>query len=308
MTGLRAADRRVVVSIPQFKCKAHVRQAVDSLLQQTHRNLTVVVANDGDTDPPWEELASIHDVRLVRFELKRNRGPYFATSVVLHAADAPYLLIQDADDWSDPRRVSLLLAAVERDRSDFAVSAQSLYAQSGASLHLSDVRWVESSTAPVPPGRFIVNPCLTSEYRYRAPHHGLFRCHALRDVGAYYAGFRLSYDRLLTNLMLMTGRVSHVTVSLYCRLIRADSITHSPLTGWNSEMGRHEFEIGQTFYGPCFERYREYLGGRLSHTALLSFIRKTTEQHVTEAERSELHSEVQRLRALLVERQSIRGG
>ena len=164
------------------------------------------------------------------FELKRNRAPFFATSVVLHAANAPYLLIQDADDWSDPERVSLLLAALERDRSDFAVSAQSLYVQREGSLHLTGVRWSESSIAPSPPARFMVNPFLTSEYNYRAPHHGLFRSQALRDVGGYYAGFRLSYDRLLTNLMLMRGNVSHVPVSLYYRLIRAESITHSPGT------------------------------------------------------------------------------
>ncbi len=304
MTWPHAVDRRVVACIPHFKCKANIRQAVDSLLQQTHRNLTIVVANDGDRDPPWDELASIQDVRLVRFELKRNRGPFFATSVVLHAADAPYLLIQDADDWSDRRRVSLLLAALERDQSDLAVSAQSLYVQRGSSLHLSGVRWTEISMVPSPPDRFMVNPCLTSEYRYRAPHHGLFRSQALRDVGAYYSGFRLSYDRLLTNLMLMTGRVSHVPVPLYNRLIRVKSITHSASTSWKSEMGRREFEIGQRFYGLCFEQYLEYVAGRLSPTALLSFIRKTTQQHVKAAGRSEFHSEVQRLRALLVERQS----
>jgi glycosyltransferase involved in cell wall biosynthesis len=303
MTGARAVDRRVVACIPHFHCKAHIRRAVDSLLQQTHRDLTIVVANDGDRDPPWDELSSIQDLRLVRFEIKRNRGPFFATSVVLHATDAPYLLIQDADDWSDPQRVSLLLAALERDQSDFAVSTQYLYVQTGGCQHLSGVRWTESSMAPSP-DRFVVNPHLTSEYRYRAPHHGMFRSRALRDVGAYYAGFRLSYDRLLTNLMLMTARVSHVPVPLYYRLIRAESITHSPDTSWNSEMGRHEFEIGESVYGLCFEKYREYVAGRLSLTALLSFIRKTTKQHVVAADRSQLHSEVQRLKALLGERQT----
>jgi len=303
MTRTRAVDRRVVACIPHFQCKAHIRQAVDSLLQQTHRDLTIVVANDGDRDPPWDELASIRDLRLVRFELKQNHGPFFATSVVLHASAAPYLLIQDADDWSDPERVSLLLAALERDQSDFAVSAQCLYVESGGSRHLSGVRWTESSMASSPE-RFVVNPCLTSEYYYRVPHHGMFCSRALRNVSAYYAGLRLSYDRLLTNLMLMTGRVSHIPVPLYHRLIRAESITHSPGTRWNSEIGRHEFEIGRRFYGLCFEQYQEYVAGRLSSSALLSFIRKTAKRHVVAADRSELRSEVKRLKALLVEGQS----
>ncbi|MBZ5626936.1 MAG: glycosyltransferase [Acidobacteriia bacterium] len=54
MTWPREVDR-VVACIPHFKCKAHIRRAVESLLRQTHRNLTIVVANDGDADPPWIE-------------------------------------------------------------------------------------------------------------------------------------------------------------------------------------------------------------------------------------------------------------
>jgi glycosyltransferase involved in cell wall biosynthesis len=306
MTFPQAPDRRVVACVPHFSCKTYIRQAVDSLLQQTHRDLTVVVANDGDSDPPWGELESIHDARLVRFELKRNHGPFFATSVVLRSIDAPYLLIQDADDWSDHQRISLLLAALERDQSDFAVSTQSLYVQTEGALHLSGVRWTASSMDPSPAERFVVNPCLTPEYRYRAPHHGLFRSQALRDVGAYYAGFRLSYDRLLTNLMLMAGKVSHVPAPLYFRLIRAESITHSPTTSWNSEMGKHEFEIAQRFYGLCFEQYREHVAGRLSSDSLLSFMRETSKQHVVATDTAELDSEVERLRVLLVERRSNR--
>jgi hypothetical protein len=300
LTSNRPIDRRVIVCIPHFQCKEHIHKAVQSILEQTHRDLTVVVANDGDSDPPWNELSSIQDARLVRFDLKQNRGPYFATTVVLHASDAPYLLIQDADDWSDRQRVDLLLAALERDHSDFAVSAQTLFAQKESSLHPHSIRWTENSTAPAPQQRFVINPCLTDEYRYRAPHHGLFRSQALRDAGAYYAGFRLSYDRLITNLMLMTGRVSHVQESLYSRLIRTDSITHSPNTAWNSHKGMQEFETGRRLYALCFKQYLELAAGRLSLTAFLTFVQSLSQDQIVEADQCDLDAEVGRLKSLLV--------
>src|SRR5690349_9267744 len=116
----------VMACIPFFRCREHIRRAVESLLTQTHRNLVVVVINDGDSEVPWDQLAHIRDPRLVCYDLSKNRGPYFATAVALNATSAPYLLIQDADDWSSPTRIGRLLTALEHDRSDFAFSAHAI--------------------------------------------------------------------------------------------------------------------------------------------------------------------------------------
>src|SRR5258708_34328454 len=111
---------RITACVPYFRCNSHIRRAVESLLVQTQQNLRVVIINDGDPNPPWDCLADIDDSRLVRTTLTSNRGPYFATSVVLNATPDQYLLIQDADDWSAPGRVSRLLSQMMCDRSDFA--------------------------------------------------------------------------------------------------------------------------------------------------------------------------------------------
>ena len=107
-------DLDVVASVPYFNARGYIRRAVESLLAQTHRRLTVVVVCDGDPYPPWPELAHIQDPRLVRFSLARNYGPYFAHQVVLGASTDRYFLVQDSDDWSTPARVSALLHALDQ--------------------------------------------------------------------------------------------------------------------------------------------------------------------------------------------------
>src|SRR5450631_1770137 len=124
------ADRRILACIPYFNCKRYVRRAVDSLLTQTHRELTVLVVNDGDRDP-----------RLVRYSSNANHGPYFTLAAALDATTAPYLLIQDADDWSDPRRAALLLEMLQREGTDLAVSAQPQYVEQGNGVRLVETRW-----------------------------------------------------------------------------------------------------------------------------------------------------------------------
>src|SRR5262245_35812210 len=89
--------QRVTVSIPYFRCKPYICRAVESILEQTYHHLTVVVVNDGDPEPPWDQLAHIDDPRLVRFNLAANYGRYFVDAVVLNATPDLYFVVQDAD-------------------------------------------------------------------------------------------------------------------------------------------------------------------------------------------------------------------
>ena len=100
----------VTACIPYYKGKRYIRRAVQSLLSQTHGDLQVIVVNDGDCDPPWADLMSMRDPRLVCFDLQRNHGgPFFAYAVVANTVTSTWFLIQEQDDWSDPRRLQQLL-------------------------------------------------------------------------------------------------------------------------------------------------------------------------------------------------------
>ena len=293
------SDRAITACIPYYSCRRYVRRAVESLLRQTHRDLTVLVINDGDAVPPWDLLAGINDPRLVRFDLAANHGPYFAIAVAAGAAATPYLLIQDADDWSDPRRAATLLDLLRREGADLAVSAQAQYAETPRSGKVVETRWVQTSTSAMPPGPFILTRALGPEYAYRVPHMGLYRTEALRRIGGYYGGFRVGYDTLLTNLILMTGGVSHTPLSLYHRLMRPESLTHSPHTGTRSAEAKAAHHAIAELYRDCFQNYSNYLSGVLDSKQLGEAIRGIVSRNVTPADAAALTWETQRLRRVL---------
>jgi glycosyltransferase involved in cell wall biosynthesis len=299
VTSGHLRDQRVTACIPYYQCRRHVRRAVQSLLRQTHRNIAVVVVNDGDPEPPWDLLADIRDPRLVRFSLPANHGPFFANAVVLNATSAPYFLIQDADDWSASTRVATLLERLEREGSDLAISAQPQYMENGNGNRLLDIRWATASRDGSPAERFVVRPTLAPEYAYRVPHAGLFRSNSIRRVGGYYGGFRIAYDTLLTNLILMTGRVSHVAQPLYFRLVRPESLTHSPLTGFHSAHARRVQKAIVALYRRCFTWYSKYLAGSLDSRRLGEVIRGSVARNVTAADARQLAVETQRLKQSL---------
>jgi hypothetical protein len=250
--------------------------------------------NDGDPQPPWDQLSDIRDPRLIRFGLKNNYGPFFATAVTLNATSAPYFLIQDADDWSAPTRAEQLLQALERDRSDLAVSAEPQFVETPAGQRVVGVRW-SSASCDANAGDFVVHQRITSKYKYRAPHHGLFRSSSLRAIGGYYAGLRISYDTLLPNLILMIGRISHVRANLYYRLLRPHSLTHDKRTGIGSSRAKKELLVQRQLYRSCFSSYRLFAEGLLSAPQLTATIRRICGANVSLADRNALIVEANRL-------------
>lgn len=227
-------DDEVLVPIAYFGCPSYIRRAVDSVLGQTHRNIRVVVINDGDPTPPWPMLADIEDPRLWRVDLTTNEGYYFAMEAARRCARSPFFLVQDADDWSEPARISQLLKMLEATNASAACSGQAVHYFRGPD-HLPDslprvVRHEEFSNRVAREPRDVL--------RFRCMHHGLFRTEFLRGIGGYYGGFRVSYDTLVVGLAHLLGELTYTSEVLYNRVCRQGSLTTEPKTGLGSSYRR----------------------------------------------------------------------
>lgn len=294
--------RHVVACIPYFRCPQHIERAVKGLLAQTHKDLSVVVINDADFNtPPWPMLANIDDPRLFRFELEQNKGPYFATQVLISVTRSPYFLIQDADDWSHPQRVALLLNSMIREKSDFAVSGQpQVIEYADRTFKIAEMRWVKNMDYKYSKtsnnSSFHINRQLDSTFRYRSPHHGLFRTEALRNIGGYNPNFRINYDCLVPNLILMAGKITHVPEPLYHRFILRNSLTNSEATGTRSKAALVEKQWSSIIYQECYRNYVSFLKGHLSCEELLASIRHICLRQVNKETKDCLQKEVRRFK------------
>ncbi|MCB0112254.1 MAG: glycosyltransferase family 2 protein, partial [Caldilineaceae bacterium] len=280
-----SAPPSVIVSLPYFRAKPYIARAVESILAQSYPHLTVVVVNDGDEEPPWPALAHLADPRLVRFDLAANQGRYFADAVVLAAGDAPYLLIQDADDWSEPARIATLLRRLRETHAEVISSA--------TRLHNEKTRQAQTLRYPG-----LAQP-LTAQFKHRADHHCLFTTAALRRIGGNYGGFRIGYDTLLINFLLMSSRVSYLDQPLYHRYVRPNSLTHSRQTGFQSAARKRVTQLLKQHYAQIYPLYLRYLSGTVTHDALCAAIRQCVEQQIAPATRAALQEEAARLRRLL---------
>jgi len=103
--GFPAVAGRVSVVIPAYNCASTVGAAVDSCLAQDHRDLEVVVVNDGSTDETGDILAAFGDQ--ITVVTQRNGGLAAARNAGQRIASGEFVAWMDADDLMAPGRIRL---------------------------------------------------------------------------------------------------------------------------------------------------------------------------------------------------------
>lgn len=224
--------------MPYFDCKETVRNAVESILNQSYKDFILLVINDGDNSSR-EILSELTDPRLKIYDLAENRGRYFADAVALEANPCRYFLPTDADDVSDPHRLLRLMRRAEGYSAVF---------------HHQKVLWRNgSSTTETAP---LLKRELTPEMRHLVHWSGIYKTKALREVGGIHPDFRVGYDTLIVNLIKMTGEISLVSSSLYTRHIRDNSLTVARATNYKSRHRAKAREELRRLYALCLANPR----------------------------------------------------
>jgi glycosyltransferase involved in cell wall biosynthesis len=102
------------VVIPSYNHAAYLPQAVQSVLDQTCRDLELIVVDDGSTDSSGEVLRTFSDPRL-RLIFQENQGAHAAINRGLREAAGEYLAILNSDDAYHPQRLEKAQALYEQD-------------------------------------------------------------------------------------------------------------------------------------------------------------------------------------------------
>lgn len=104
-TGL-AAGATVSVVIPTFNRMGWIAEAAGSVLDQTHRDLELIVVDDGSTDDSVRRLeAATIDAR-ARFVYQENRGVSAARNRGIAEARGQWIAFLDSDDVWKPEKLA----------------------------------------------------------------------------------------------------------------------------------------------------------------------------------------------------------
>ncbi|MCS7214284.1 MAG: glycosyltransferase [Candidatus Calescibacterium sp.] len=95
----------VSVIIPTYNRAHLVRKSIESVLNQTYRNVEVIVVDDGSNDNTEEVVKSIKDKRVKYIKHERNYGPAHARNTGVNSAEGEFIAILDSDDLYMPQKI-----------------------------------------------------------------------------------------------------------------------------------------------------------------------------------------------------------
>lgn len=112
----------VSVIVPVYKVEKYIKKCVNSIVNQTHKDLEIILVDDGSPDKSGaicDRLAK-KDSR-IRVIHKENGGVSSARNAGIEAAKGEYICFVDSDDWLPENAIELLINKLREDNSDFCV-------------------------------------------------------------------------------------------------------------------------------------------------------------------------------------------
>jgi glycosyltransferase involved in cell wall biosynthesis len=104
--------------IPAYNAEAFIARAIDSVLQQTQRDIEIIVVDDGSTDATVALVQGYG--KRVRLISQGNGGPARARNTGVNNSSGEYLAFLDADDWWDPTKIEQQISNLQANPSAIA--------------------------------------------------------------------------------------------------------------------------------------------------------------------------------------------
>lgn len=220
---------KVSVIIPVYNAGKYLRQCLDSVVNQSLREIEVICVDDGAADSSPEILADYAaGDRRIQVITQENCGPGMARNRGLSAARGKYIIFLDADDWFARDMLSSLFDTAERNGADITICGTERFDdQTGKAL---DSGWM-LKTEYLPGEAFApeeIAPHLF-QFTYGQVWDKLYRRSFLREKALSFPDMRAAEDTAFVyQSLLLADRISVLPeVKIHYRVNVRGSVSNS---------------------------------------------------------------------------------
>ena len=113
---------KVSIIIPVYNGEKYIAECLQSVLDQSYKNLEIIVINDGSTDRTRNIINKFAtDNNRVRNVNVQNGGVASARNIGLNMISGKYVLFVDADDMLEKDAVKVMLHTIKKKKCDIVV-------------------------------------------------------------------------------------------------------------------------------------------------------------------------------------------
>ena len=204
----------VSIVVPVYKAEKFLHRCIDSILQQTYRNIEIIIVNDGSPDRSGA-ICNKHAELDSRINVihKENEGVSAARNSGLAKASGEYILFVDCDDYLEKTMVEDMLdSAIKHDSDIVLCSYNQIEKSSRYRVSVDNRDTVYSKDEFI---TYLLNAA--SEPYFNPPWNKLFRTNVMKKNSILFnTSFSLGEDFLFNLSVIEHGKIfSTVSASLY---------------------------------------------------------------------------------------------
>ena len=110
---------KVSIVIPVYNNEEYVIDCLNSIKEQTYKNLEIIVINDGSTDRTLDKLKEFKNVfKNIKIVTIKNQGQGYARNLGLTKTTGKYIMFIDSDDFIDKNTIEFSVEKIESENSD----------------------------------------------------------------------------------------------------------------------------------------------------------------------------------------------
>ena len=112
---------KVSIIVPVYNCEKFIKRCMNSLANQTLRDIEIIIINDGSSDKSEDIIKTFSDDR-IKYYKQSNSGQSVARNFGIDVACGEYIGFVDGDDWVDDNFFENLYEAAIKNEADIAVA------------------------------------------------------------------------------------------------------------------------------------------------------------------------------------------
>lgn len=112
-------NSKISIIIPVYNAERYLQQCINSLCNQTYKNIEVIVVNDGSTDGS-EDILKFYEQIDTRIKIinKENGGVSNARNLGLKNISGEFLMFLDSDDWIEENTCEIVINEILENNAD----------------------------------------------------------------------------------------------------------------------------------------------------------------------------------------------
>lgn len=119
---------QISIVIPVYNASTFIHESIKSVLNQSYKNIELILVNDGSTDKSWNVLKKYKNkYKNIKIVSQKNHGAGVARNVGIDIASGDYIMFLDADDFLHVGTCSSVVRSIKKAKVDFLSFGANFY-------------------------------------------------------------------------------------------------------------------------------------------------------------------------------------